>query len=158
MAEHLKLRHEVKERPLEDWSTIAVELLGNLMKPSPLRTALFALVDFVTLGFLALLAWFSISITERMEEFEAACACFARCVKPGGALVGAFLVRSGGYVVADHPFPVLHLSSENIIATFNKFAHDVQAVRDERVFQLEDAVAELRDLGLRVHLQVPGHL
>lgn len=67
------------------------------------------------------------SITERMEEFEAACACFARCVKPGGALVGAFLVRSGGYVVADHPFPVLHLSSENIIATFNKFAHDVQA-------------------------------
>ena len=29
MAEHLKLRREVKERPLEDWSTIAVELLGS---------------------------------------------------------------------------------------------------------------------------------
>ena len=31
---------------------IAVELLGNLMKPSLLRTALFAMVDFVTLGFI----------------------------------------------------------------------------------------------------------
>jgi len=29
MAEHLKLRREVKERPLEEWSTIAVELLGS---------------------------------------------------------------------------------------------------------------------------------
>ena len=47
---------------------IAVELLGNLMKPSLLRTVLFALVDLVTLGFLALLAWFSISITERMQS------------------------------------------------------------------------------------------
>ena len=28
MAEHLKLKHPVKERPLSDWSTIAVELLG----------------------------------------------------------------------------------------------------------------------------------
>jgi TRAP-type C4-dicarboxylate transport system permease small subunit len=47
---------------------IAVELLGNLMKPSPLRTALFAMVDFVTLGFLALLAWFSVAIVERMQS------------------------------------------------------------------------------------------
>ena len=43
---------------------IAVELLGNLMKPGRLRTSLFALVDFVTLGFMGLLAYFSISITE----------------------------------------------------------------------------------------------
>jgi TRAP-type transport system small permease protein len=47
---------------------IAVELLGNLMKPSLLRTALFAAVDFVTLGFLALLAWFSIAIVGRMQS------------------------------------------------------------------------------------------
>src|SRR3954468_3890102 len=46
---------------------IAVELLGNLMKPSMLRTVLFAMIDLVTLGFLALLAWFSIAITERMQ-------------------------------------------------------------------------------------------
>src|SRR5260370_32399818 len=46
---------------------IAVELLGNLMKPGRLRTSLFALVDFVTLGFMGLLAYFSISITDRMQ-------------------------------------------------------------------------------------------
>src|SRR3954447_1871276 len=34
---------------------IAVELVSNLMKPSLLRTALFATVDFVTLGFMGLL-------------------------------------------------------------------------------------------------------
>lgn len=67
------------------------------------------------------------SITERPDEFEAACASFAQCVKPGGALVGAFLVRSGGYVVADRPFPVLHVSSETIAATFSKHAIDVKA-------------------------------
>lgn len=67
------------------------------------------------------------SITERLDEFERACACFAQCVRPGGALIGAFLVRSGGYVVADRPFPVLHISSESIAATFSKYATDVKA-------------------------------
>lgn len=67
------------------------------------------------------------SITERYDEFEHACACFAQCVKPGGALVGAFLVRSGGYVVADRAFPVLHLSSETIAAAFERHATDVVA-------------------------------
>lgn len=67
------------------------------------------------------------SITERLDEFEAACASFAQCVKPGGALVGAFLVRSGGYIVADRPFPVLHVSSETIAATFSAHATDVKA-------------------------------
>jgi SAM-dependent methyltransferase len=67
------------------------------------------------------------SITERHDEFETACAAFARCVKPGGLLVAAFLVRSGGYVIADRAFPVLHLSSESIAATFNKHADDVSA-------------------------------
>src|ERR1700682_4379522 len=46
---------------------IAVELLGNLMKPSPLRAALLALVDFITLGFMGLLAYFSVTIIERMH-------------------------------------------------------------------------------------------
>src|SRR6476469_4888186 len=48
-------------------SHIAVELLSNLMKPGPLRSALLALVDFVTLGFMALLAYFSVTIIERMQ-------------------------------------------------------------------------------------------
>src|SRR3979411_1482212 len=49
-------------------SHIAVELLSNLMKPGPLRSTLLALVDFVTLGFMALLAYFSVTIIERMHS------------------------------------------------------------------------------------------
>lgn len=69
------------------------------------------------------------SITERQDEFESACAAFARCVKPGGLLAAAFLVRSGGYIVADRPFPVLHLSAETIDAVFRRDATDVKADR-----------------------------
>src|SRR5215211_2537462 len=47
---------------------IAVELVSNLMKPGPMRSALLALVDFITLGFLALLAYFSVTIVERMHS------------------------------------------------------------------------------------------
>ncbi len=67
------------------------------------------------------------SITERHDEFEAACAAFARCVKPGGALIAAFLVRSAGYVVADRPFPVLSLSPDTIETAFSAHADGVQA-------------------------------
>jgi hypothetical protein len=69
------------------------------------------------------------SITERHDEFEAACAAFARSVKPGGALVAAFLVRSAGYVVAERPFPVLSLSPESIETTFAAHANHVRAER-----------------------------
>jgi SAM-dependent methyltransferase len=69
------------------------------------------------------------SITERHDEFEAACAAYARCVKPGGLLAAAFLVRSGGYVVADRPFPVLHLSAEIIEDVFARHADGIKAER-----------------------------
>jgi hypothetical protein len=69
------------------------------------------------------------SITERREEFEAACASYARSVKPGGMLAAAFLVRSGGYVVADRPFPVLHLSAEVIEQVFARHATAINAER-----------------------------
>jgi NNMT/PNMT/TEMT family len=62
------------------------------------------------------------SITGRQDEFEAACSAYARCVKPGGTLLAAFLVRSAGYVVADHPFPSLNLSAESIEAVFERHA------------------------------------
>jgi hypothetical protein len=62
------------------------------------------------------------SITESRDEFEAASASYARCVKPGGLLAAAFLVRSAGYVVADRPFPVLHLSAAMIEETFARHA------------------------------------
>ena len=61
------------------------------------------------------------SITERQDEFEAACAAYARCVKPGG--FGRGLPRaSAGYVVADRPFPVLYLSAETIENVFARHA------------------------------------
>ena len=46
---------------------IAVELLSNVMKPGPLRAALLAFVDFVKLVFIGLLAYFSVTIVERMH-------------------------------------------------------------------------------------------
>ena len=58
------------------------------------------------------------SVTERADEFEAACTAYARAVKPGGALIATFLIRSAGYVVADHPFPLLSLSVEAIERVF----------------------------------------
>src|ERR1044072_6861071 len=48
-------------------SHIAVELLSNVMKPGPLRRCLLAFVDFVKLGFMGLLAYFSVTIIERMH-------------------------------------------------------------------------------------------
>lgn len=48
-------------------SHIAVELLSNVMGPSTLRAVLLAFVDAVKLGFLGLLAYFSVTITERMD-------------------------------------------------------------------------------------------
>jgi len=47
---------------------IAVELVSNLMGPGPMRSALLALVDFTTLGFMGLLAFFSVTIVERMHS------------------------------------------------------------------------------------------
>ncbi len=63
------------------------------------------------------------------DEFESACAAYARCVKPGGALAAAFLVRSAGYVVADRPFPVLYLSADSIETLFARYADGVKAER-----------------------------
>jgi TRAP-type C4-dicarboxylate transport system permease small subunit len=47
---------------------IAVELMSNLMKPGPARVALLIFIDLVKLLFLALLAYFSLTITERMDS------------------------------------------------------------------------------------------
>ena len=47
---------------------IAVELVSNLMGPGPMRSTLLALVDFITLGFIGLLAYFSVTIVERMHS------------------------------------------------------------------------------------------
>jgi hypothetical protein len=70
------------------------------------------------------------SMTGRQDEFEAACAAFARCVRSGGTLIAAFLVRSAGYVVADHSFPCLSLSAESIESVF---AHHARGIKTERI-------------------------
>ncbi len=69
------------------------------------------------------------SITEREDEFGSAVAAYAQCVKPGGALAAAFLVRSAGYEVSGHRFPVLHLTPEAIETTFALHALNVKAER-----------------------------
>src|SRR3954470_2634152 len=71
---------------------IAVELLGNLMKPGLLRTCLFALVDIVTLVFLGLLAYFSVTITERMELQRMTVIDLPMSLVYGGVAVGCFMM------------------------------------------------------------------
>jgi hypothetical protein len=67
------------------------------------------------------------SITGRREEFEAACAAYARSVRVGGTLAAAFLVGSSRYVIAGSQFPILCLSAEAIESTFARHTTDVRA-------------------------------
>jgi TRAP-type C4-dicarboxylate transport system permease small subunit len=73
-------------------SHIAVELLSNLMAPGPLRSMLLALVDFVTLGFMGLLAYFSVTIIERMHNQTMTVIELPMSVVYGGVGVGCFLM------------------------------------------------------------------
>ena len=65
------------------------------------------------------------SITEQHSQFQAACIRYARCVRPGGALIAAFLVGSSGYEVAERPFPVLNVSDADIREVFSKVSTDI---------------------------------
>ncbi len=71
---------------------IAVELLGNLMKPSLLRTCCSASTFRDHSAFLALLAWFSISITERMESQTMTVFDLPMSYVYGGVAFGCFLM------------------------------------------------------------------
>lgn len=77
------------------------------------------------------------SITEKHEEFAHACACFARSVKPGGTLACAFLLRSGGYVVADRDFPVITLTTPAIRAVFEPL---VTEMRTQEIGVVEEEI------------------
>lgn len=65
------------------------------------------------------------SITQRQDEFERACRCFAGAVRPGGTLVGAFLNRSDHYAVADYEFPGARATRESVLAAFGDMIADV---------------------------------
>lgn len=70
------------------------------------------------------------SITSKFEEFEQGVAAFARCVKPGGHLAAAFLVRSSGsYQIGDTAFPVLNVTAEEIQEAFERYATNVKGQR-----------------------------
>jgi TRAP-type C4-dicarboxylate transport system permease small subunit len=71
---------------------IAVELMSNIMKPGPLRSALLALVDVVKLGFLGLLAYFSVTIVERMHYQPMTVFDVPMSVVYGGVALGCFLM------------------------------------------------------------------
>ena len=73
-------------------SHIAVELLSNVMKPGPLRRSLFAMIDILTLGFLALLAYFSVTIIERMHYQRMTVFDVPMSVVYGGVGLGCFLM------------------------------------------------------------------
>ncbi len=73
-------------------SHIAVELVSNLMKPGPARTSLLAAADMVTLGFLGLLAYFSVSIIERMHYQRMTVFEVPMSAVYGGVGLGCFLM------------------------------------------------------------------
>jgi TRAP-type transport system small permease protein len=71
---------------------IAVELLSNIMRPGPLRSALLAFVDAVKLGFLGLLAYFSVTIVERMHLQRMTVFDLPMSLVYGGVAFGCFLM------------------------------------------------------------------
>ena len=71
---------------------IAVELLSNVMKPGPLRATLLAFVDFVKLGFIGLLAYVSVTITERMHQQRMTVFDLPMSYVYGGVAFGCFLM------------------------------------------------------------------
>src|SRR4051812_33296661 len=71
---------------------IAVELLSNVMKPGPMRAALLALVDVIKLGFLGLLAYFSLTIVERMHMQRMTVFDLPMSYVYGGVALGCFLM------------------------------------------------------------------
>ncbi len=68
------------------------------------------------------------SITERQDEFERACAAFARCVRPGGVIAAAFLAGSKGYRVGEEDYPAVSVSPDTLEQAFSSLARDIQIV------------------------------
>jgi TRAP-type transport system small permease protein len=73
-------------------SHIAVELLSNLLPAGRLRSILLAGVDIVTLCFIALLAYFSVTIVERMHYQRMTVFDVPMSVVYGGIAFGCFLM------------------------------------------------------------------
>jgi SAM-dependent methyltransferase len=66
------------------------------------------------------------SITRVPAEFAKACKAFAQSVRPGGALVAAFLARSAGYEVGGVAFPAVPIDQAIVSDLFSPFARQLQ--------------------------------
>ena len=73
-------------------SHIAVELLSNLLPAGPVRSALLASVDVIKLGFIGLLAYFSVTIVERMHYQRMTVFDVPMSAVYGGIAFGCFLM------------------------------------------------------------------
>jgi TRAP-type C4-dicarboxylate transport system permease small subunit len=71
---------------------IAVELVGNLMPETLARRTLMALIDVTKVGFLGLLAYFSVTITERMHFQRMTVFDLPMSYVYGGVAFGCFLM------------------------------------------------------------------
>jgi TRAP-type C4-dicarboxylate transport system permease small subunit len=82
---------------------IAVALLSNVLPPGPARRFLLALIDFITLGFFGLLAFFSVMIVERMHFQRMTVFDLPMSIVYGGVAFGCFLMLARqAYTVWQH--------------------------------------------------------
>ncbi|KAF0119930.1 MAG: tripartite ATP-independent periplasmic transporter DctQ [Xanthobacteraceae bacterium] len=73
-------------------TNIAVELVHNVMRDSGLKRLLIGAVEVTKLIFLALLAWFSVLITERMHNLYMTVFDWPMSLVYGGIAIGCFLM------------------------------------------------------------------
>lgn len=73
-------------------SHIAVELLSHVLPPGRVRTGLHIFIDAVKLGFLGLLAYFSVTIVDRMQAQRMTVFDLPMSVVYGGIAFGCFLM------------------------------------------------------------------
>jgi TRAP-type C4-dicarboxylate transport system permease small subunit len=73
-------------------SHIAVELLSHVLPAGPVRVGLQIFVDAVKLGFLGLLAYFSVTIVDRMQAQRMTVFDLPMSVVYGGIALGCFLM------------------------------------------------------------------
>lgn len=66
------------------------------------------------------------AVTTDPAEFDQACACFARSIKPGGTIVAAFLANSSSYELDGRRSPLMTLTEDSLKATFEKVAGRVE--------------------------------
>jgi TRAP-type C4-dicarboxylate transport system permease small subunit len=71
---------------------IAVELVSNVMKDGIAKRALLAFVGIASLGFLAILAWLSVLITDRMHNLYMTVFDWPMSLVYGGVAIGCFLM------------------------------------------------------------------